>query len=213
MHSARDTTDASVHWNALYRTKRTDEMSWYQPFPTRSIELLLRSGANEESEIIDVGGGDSTFVDALLERGFRHVTVLDISCQALGRARGRLGEGERANGVTWIEADVRDANLPADGFDVWHDRAVFHFLTRQEDRERYLAQVTHALRHGGSLIIATFALEGPPRCSGLATARYDATGLAHALGDEFVLRESVTDVHRTPAGVEQAFTYAAFTRR
>ncbi|HSQ33104.1 MAG TPA: class I SAM-dependent methyltransferase [Gemmatimonadaceae bacterium] len=211
MHSDRNGADSSVHWNTLYRTKRPDEVSWYQPFPTRSIELLLRSGANEESEIIDVGGGDSTFVDALLERGFRHVTVLDISCQALEHARGRLGE--RADAVTWIEADVRDANLPADRFDVWHDRAVFHFLTREEDREQYVTQLTHALRHGGILIIATFALEGPARCSGLATVRYDASDLARVLGDEFVLRESVTDVHRTPAGVEQAFTYAAFTRR
>jgi ubiquinone/menaquinone biosynthesis C-methylase UbiE len=211
MHPTGDAADASVHWNSLYRTKRPDEMSWYQPFPARSIELLLRSGANAASEIIDVGGGDSTFVDALLERGFRHVTVLDISRQALERARTRLGE--RAAGVTWIEADVRDFKLPANGFDVWHDRAVFHFFTRQEDRERYVAQVAHALRPGGLLIIATFALEGPTRCSGLAASRYDASALAHTLGDEFVLQESVTDVHRTPAGVEQAFTYAAFTRR
>lgn len=211
MLSAEDGADASVHWDAVYRAKRPDELSWYQPLPARSIELLLRSGASEESEIIDVGGGDSTLVDALLERGFHHVTVLDISRKALERAQARLGA--RAEGVTWIEADVRDAGLPAGAFDVWHDRAVFHFLTRQDDRERYVAQLAHALRHGGILIIATFALEGPPRCSGLPTMRYDARSLAGALGDEFVLRESVTDVHRTPAGVEQAFTYAAFTRR
>ena len=211
MHSPSQVADVSVHWNAVYRAKRTDEMSWYQPFPARSIELLLRSGASQESRIIDVGGGDSTLVDALLERGFGHVTVLDISGKALERAQARLGA--RADGATWIEADIRDAELPESAFDVWHDRAVFHFLTRQDDRDLYVAQLARALRHGGILIIATFALEGPPQCSGLATMRYDASGLARAFGDEFVLRESVTDVHRTPAGVEQAFTYAAFTRR
>jgi SAM-dependent methyltransferase len=211
MHSPEESGDASVHWNAVYRAKRTDQMSWYQPLPTRSIELLLRNGATEESEIIDVGAGDATLVDALLERGFRHVTVLDISGTALERAQARLGA--RADGVTWIEADIRDAELPAGAFDVWHDRAVFHFLTRQDDRDRYVAQLASALRHGGILIMATFALEGPPQCSGLATMRYDASGVERALGHDFVLRESVTDVHRTPAGVEQAFTYAAFTRR
>ena len=211
MHSPEEPPDTSVHWNDVYRAKRTDELSWYQPLPARSIELLLRSGASQESEIIDVGGGDSTLVDALLERGFRHVTVLDISGKALERAQTRLGA--RAAGVTWIEADIRDADLPATTFDVWHDRAVFHFLTRQDDRDRYVAQLARALRHGGILIIATFALEGPPQCSGLATMRYDASGLALAFGDEFELRETVTDVHRTPAGVEQAFTYAAFTKR
>ncbi|HET7373857.1 MAG TPA: class I SAM-dependent methyltransferase [Gemmatimonadaceae bacterium] len=211
MDSSREVSDVGVHWDAVYRAKRTEEMSWYQPLPARSIELLLRSGASQESEIIDVGGGDSTLVDALIERGFRHVTVLDISGKALERARARLGA--HAKGVTWIEADIRDADLPEGAFDVWHDRAVFHFLTRQDDRDRYVAQLAHALRHGGILIIATFALEGPPQCSGLATMRYDASGLARAFGDDFVLRESVTDVHRTPAGIEQAFTYAAFTRR
>lgn len=203
--------DSKVHWEAIYATKRQAEMSWYQPFPARSIELLLRAGAGRKSAVIDVGGGDSTFVDALLEREFRDITVLDISSRAIERARARLGA--RADHVTWIEGDVRFADLPALAYDVWHDRAVFHFLTEPNDRTRYVAQVSRALRHGGTLIIATFALEGPPRCSGLAVTRYDASGLSRELGDDFVLRETLTDVHRTPMGVEQAFTYAVFRAR
>ena len=202
--------DDKVHWEAIYTTKRSSEMSWYEPFPARSIELLLRAGVDRDSAIIDVGGGDARFVDALLERGFRDVTVLDISAKAIARAQARLGA--RATGVKWIEADVRRASLAHHAYDVWHDRAVFHFLSQASDRAGYVAQVTHALRPGGTILIATFALEGPPRCSGLAVTRYDANGLARELGDEFVLLESLTDVHRTPAGVEQAFTYAVFRR-
>ena len=203
--------DPKVHWETIYRTKRPSEMSWYQPYPTRSIELLLRAGAGPESSILDIGGGDSTFVDALLDREFRNITVLDISSGAIERARARLGA--RASEVTWIEGDVRIVDLAAQAYDVWHDRAVFHFLTQPDDRTRYIAQAAGALRHGGTLIIATFALEGPPQCSGLPVTRYDARGLATELGDEFALQESLTDVHRTPAGVEQAFTYARFQRR
>ena len=203
--------DPKVHWESIYRTKQPSEMSWYQPYPTRSIELLLRAGVSLGSSIIDIGGGDSTFVDALLDREFRNITVLDISSGAIERARARLGA--RANEVAWIEGDVRFVDLAAQAYDVWHDRAVFHFLTQPDDRTRYMAQVAGALRHGGTLIIATFALEGPPQCSGLPVTRYDAGGLATQLGDEFALQESLTDVHRTPAGVEQAFTYARFQRR
>ena len=202
--------DPKVHWESIYRTKQPSERSWYQPYPTRSIELLLRAGVSLGSSIIDIGGGDSTFVDALLEREFRNITVLDISSGAIERARARLGA--RANEVAWIEGDVRFVDLAAQAYDVWHDRAVFHFLTQPDDRTRYMAQVAGALRHGGTLIIATFALEGPPRCSGLPVTRYDASGLATELGEEFSLQESLTDVHRTPAGVEQAFTYVRFQR-
>jgi SAM-dependent methyltransferase len=202
--------DPKIHWEAIYTTRRASEMSWYEPFPTRSIELLSSAGARRDSAIIDVGGGDSRLVDALLEREFRDVTVLDISAKAIEHARARLGA--RADAVKWIEADVRNAELPARAYDVWHDRAVFHFLTHPDERAAYVAQVSHALRPAGSLIIATFALQGPPRCSGLEVARYDASGLARELGDEFVMQESVTDVHRTPSGVEQAFTYAMFQR-
>ena len=203
--------DHKVYWEAIYSTRQPSEMSWYQAFPARSIELLARAGIERDSAIIDVGGGDSTFVDVLLERGFRDVTVLDISAKAIERARARLGS--RGESVTWIEADVRFAELPADAYDLWHDRAVFHFLTEPDQRARYVTQLTGALRRGGILIIATFALEGPPRCSGLTAMRYDASGLAGELGEDFVLQESLTDVHRTPSGVEQAFTYAVFRRR
>jgi ubiquinone/menaquinone biosynthesis C-methylase UbiE len=203
--------DPKVHWEAIYTTKPPAEMSWYQPCPTQSIELLLRAGAERDSAIIDVGGGDSTFADALLDRGFRDVTVLDISGKAIERAQARLQS--RAKAVKWIEADVRFANLQARAYDVWHDRAVFHFLTQPDERAGYVGQARRALRPGGTLIIATFALEAPPRCSGLAVTRYDASALARELGDAFVLQESLTDVHRTPAGVEQAFTYGVFELR
>ncbi|HTI65690.1 MAG TPA: class I SAM-dependent methyltransferase [Gemmatimonadaceae bacterium] len=203
--------DPKIHWEAIYTTKWPSEMSWYQPFPTRSIELLLSAGAGRDSAIIDVGGGDSRLVDALLEREFRDVTVLDISAKAIERARARLGA--RADAVKWIEADVRNAELAAHGYDVWHDRAVFHFLTQPDERAAYVTQVCRALRPAGTLIIATFALQGPTRCSGLEVARYDASGLARELGEEFVLQDSLTDVHRTPSGVEQVFTYAVFQRR
>lgn len=202
--------DPKIHWEAIYTTKRPTEMSWYQPFPTRSIELLSRAGAGRDSAIIDVGGGDSKLVDALLEREFRDVTVLDISATAIERARARLGA--RADAVKWIEGDVCAAELPAHTYDVWHDRAVFHFLTYPRERFAYVAQVSRALRPAGTLIIATFAPHGPARCSGLEVVRYDASGLARQLGDEFVLQESLTDVHRTPSGVEQAFMYAVFRR-
>lgn len=203
--------DPKVHWEAIYTTKRPAEMSWYQPWPTRSIELLLRAGATRDSAIIDVGGGDSTFAGALLDRGFRDITVLDISGKAIERAQERLRS--RANAVKWIEADVRFANLQARAYDVWHDRAVFHFLTQPDERAGYIGQARRALRPGGTLIIAAFALEGPPRCSGLAVTRYDASALARELGDAFVLQETLADVHRTPEGAEQAFTYGVFELR
>jgi SAM-dependent methyltransferase len=189
----------------------SDELSWYQREPLQSLMLLAEAGLGSESSIIDIGAGDSTLVDALLERGFRRVTVLDISGPALDRARARLGAC--APNVTWIEADVTRADLPVNAYDAWHDRAVFHFLVDPKDRERYVLAARQALRPGAMLIIATFARDGPTQCSGLTVTRYDADGLALEFGVGFELLRSMREVHETPTGSEQHFTYALLRRR
>jgi SAM-dependent methyltransferase len=198
--------ERKAHWEGVYASRQPTEVSWYQVEPTRSLELLRAEGAGSDTEIIDIGGGDSTFVDAVLAARLGRVTVLDISGAALARARARLGA--RAVEVEWIEADVTRVELPAQAFDVWHDRAVFHFLTRAEDRARYVATAAGALRPGGALLIAAFALEGPTRCSGLEVARYGPAELAWEFGEGFALERSFADVHRTPGGVEQRLTVA-----
>ena len=200
-----------LHWEQVYLSKRPDEVSWFQPRPARSLELIDAAGVSAGAAVIDVGGGDSTLVDALLSRGVGDVTVLDVSAAALERARLRLGD--RAAEVTWIEADVTSAELPAAAYDVWHDRAVFHFLTDPAERSRYVALAARAVRPGGTLIVATFAPDGPARCSGLEVARYDADGLAREFAEGFALTSKLADVHRTPAGVEQRFTYVSLRRR
>lgn len=200
-----------AHWETVYAKNHPAALSWYQPLPARTLELLAEAGAAPASAIIDVGGGDSTLVDALVERHWGPVTVLDLSATALARARARLGA--RAREVTWVEADVTRADLPAGGYDVWHDRALFHFLTDPKDRARYVATAAAALRSGGTLVIATFALDGPSRCSGLEVARFSPEGLAQEFGGEFALRRGFADVHRTPSGAEQRFTCAMLHRR
>jgi SAM-dependent methyltransferase len=172
---------------------------------------LITDSAGPEASLIDIGGGDSTLVDVLLDRGYRRVTVLDLSAAALERARTRLGS--RGDAVTWLEGDATRANLPPAAFDLWHDRAVFHFLTSEEDRVRYVRTASLALKPSGTLIMATFALDGPSKCSGLPVERYDAAALARALGHDFILQRALGDTHRTPAGSEQRFLYAVFRRR
>lgn len=203
--------DRKTHWERVYATAESSRLSWFQPRATLSLELIAAACAGPRSTIIDVGGGDSLLVDSLLERRLGHVTVLDVSPAALARARARLGA--RASEVAWIESDVTRAGLPPRAYDVWHDRALFHFLIAPEDRERYVAAATAALRPGGTLIIATFAPGGPTHCSGLDVVRYDPEGLARELGEEFTLLRGLGDVHRTPSGAEQHFTYAVFRRR
>ena len=203
--------EPKAHWNAVYTSKAPTELSWYQPQPARSLELLEQLGVRPESAIIDVGGGASTLVDALLERGANNVTVLDISLAALEHARARLGA--RASAVTWIEADITNAELPEHAYDVWHDRAVYHFLTDPDDRRRYADVAASALRSGAAAIIATFAPHGPTRCSGLDVVRYDSASLARALGHEFSLDCSIDELHHTPGGIVQAFTYTVLRRR
>lgn len=202
--------DRKAYWEGMYTSRESHAMSWYQQHPARSLQLIEDAGVGPGSEIIDVGGGDSTLVDALVERHSGHVTVLDLSRAALGRAQARLGS--RSREVRWIEEDVTRAQLPRDSYDIWHDRAVFHFLTERQDRDRYVATAAAALRPGGTLILATFAPDGPARCSGLDVVRYSPEDIAAEFDGAFTLLSAREHVHQTPAGAEQRFTYAALRR-
>jgi SAM-dependent methyltransferase len=197
--------DASQHWEGVYRTRQPDEVSWYRPHLDVSLELIERVAPDRGARILDVGGGESTLVDDLLARGYRDVTVLDLSATALAVAQARLGRS--ASIPHWQVGDVRDAALPAGGFDVWHDRAVFHFLTRPEDRATYVRQVARAVHAGGHVIVATFGPDGPLQCSGLEVMRYDPQGLHDEFGRRFRLLEHRIEQHRTPAGSTQQFVY------
>jgi ubiquinone/menaquinone biosynthesis C-methylase UbiE len=210
MHDSGD-RNPKAHWESVYGSRAPSEMSWYQLQPTPSLELLHQLGVGPSNAIIDVGGGASTLVDALLDQGLGKITVLDISSAALEHAKARLGP--RSAAVVWIEADITRADLGAAAYDVWHDRAVFHFLTDDGDRRRYVAAASRALRPGGAAVIATFSLQGPTRCSGLDVMRYDSELLARELGSEFVLDRSLDNVHHTPSGIAQAFTYTVLRRR
>jgi len=193
------------HWEKIYTTKAPTEVSWFQPHPETSLELIAGAGIDKEAQIIDVGGGASTLIDDLLTKGFRHITVLDIASAALERSKFRLGD--QANSVTWLEADITEVTLPPFHYDLWHDRAVFHFLTDAKDRRKYVSTLEGSLKPGGHLIIAAFAHDGPKMCSGLDTMRYSPQELHHAVGDKFRLLESVNELHPTPFGTEQKFTY------
>lgn len=200
-----------AHWQDVYTRKAATEVSWYQPEATTSLALIERAGLRPDAAILDVGGGASTLVDGLLARGFHAITVIDLAGAALDASRQRLGE--RARGVTWLEGDITRADLPAAAFDLWHDRAVFHFLTSPEARAAWHQQLMAALKPGGYVVLATFADDGPEKCSGLPVRRYSEAGLQAELGDGFELIESRREVHRTPAGNEQRFVYGLFRRK
>ena len=203
--------DTKTHWEQLYETKAPNQVSWYQAQPDMSLHFIHRTGVDKLSHILDVGGGASTLVDHLLAEGFQHISVLDISRTALHEAQERLGP--QAENVTWIEADITQAALPPTSFDVWHDRAVFHFLTDAESRRRYTDVLRHALRRDGHLIMATFALDGPTRCSNLDVVRYSSKALLGELGADFELVHCARETHITPSGREQKFIYCWFRRR
>jgi SAM-dependent methyltransferase len=192
------------HWEEIYRSKAPDAVSWYRPHLDVSLDLIARA-AESSSAILDVGGGESTLVDDLVSRGYRNVTVLDISSTAIEVTRQRLGPA--AKSVRWIAGDLRDVSLPDHAFDVWHDRAVFHFLTSPGDRELYVHKVRNAVRPGGHVIVATFGPEGPVRCSGLEVVRYDAGALHGQFGGDFRPIESTMELHYTPWGTAQQFVY------
>lgn len=193
------------HWNGVYATKAVDAVSWYAAHLESSLRLIRESAVDRDARIIDVGGGASTLVDDLLADGYRKLTVLDLADEALRAARARLGE--RASDVQWITGDITRVALPERSFDVWHDRAVFHFLTDASDRQRYVANVARSVRPGGRVIVATFGPQGPERCSGLDVVRYDAEQLHGTFGSRFTKLASFVETHETPWGSEQQFVY------
>ena len=196
--------DPAAHWQRIYETRRPTEVSWYEPVPERSLELIRATGIPLEAPILDVGGGASVLVDHLLASGYADVTVLDLSPAALEQARVRLGPLSRR--VTWIVADITTF-VPERRYVLWHDRAVFHFLLRPEEQRRYLAALRKGLAPHGHVVLATFGPEGPERCSGLAVQRYSAAALGALLGPGFQLRSSRIEQHRTPGGETQEFLY------
>jgi ubiquinone/menaquinone biosynthesis C-methylase UbiE len=200
-----DSTNRKDHWQRVYAEKSPLEVSWYRPHLDVSLELIEASGIEKSGRLIDIGGGSSTLVDDLLAAGYDEITVLDVSPRALHVARRRLGE--RATAVRWLEGDVTSVELGENRFDLWHDRAALHFLTRERERDLYIAQLNRAVAAGGHVVLATFAPEAPPQCSGLDVRRYDADELKNLLGEDWRLRRQRRQVHRTPAGSEQPFTY------
>jgi SAM-dependent methyltransferase len=203
--------NAKAHWESVYQTKRPDEVSWFQRDPAVSLQLIRRAAPDTTSAVIDSGGGASTLVDGLIAAGYQNVTVLDVAAAALAASRARLGSAGAS--VRWLEADVLAADLPTSGFDVWHDRALFHFLTGQADRTRYVEQVSTSVKPGGTVIIGTFADDGPTRCSGLPVVRYAPEALSEELGAHFELIDSTREAHVTPSGATQAFVYGLFRVR
>lgn len=197
--------DSKMHWEKVYSTKAPNEVSWYQPHLETSLALISRAAGANSASIIDVGGGESTLVDDLLARGYQTITILDISQTAIDVTKERLKE--LADRVQWIVGDVTRLKLPRGTYDVWHDRAVFHFLTGTEERQAYVRQVAHAVRPGGHVIVSTFGPEGPTRCSGLEVARYDADLLHEQFGARFRLLDSTKELHQTPFGTTQQFLY------
>jgi SAM-dependent methyltransferase len=208
-HRLKSAMREAAHWEKIYRTKAPDAVSWYRPHLESSLDLIDRAaGGSSSASIIDVGGGASTLVDDLLARGYRFLTVLDISPAALAVAKNRLGRA--AEKVLWLAANVTEASLAAHEYDVWHDRAVFHFLTAQKDRDAYVRQAIHAVKRGGSVILGTFGPEGPTKCSGLDVQRYNAQSLHQQFGEHFSLVESAMELHETPFGTTQQFLYCWF---
>jgi 2-polyprenyl-3-methyl-5-hydroxy-6-metoxy-1,4-benzoquinol methylase len=197
--------DRKEHWEEIYQRMPPEAVSWYRPHLETSIELIERVAGRRDASIIDVGGGESTLVDDLLARGHEHFTVLDISETAIETCKQRLGAA--ASRVRWMAADVTSAELECGGYDVWHDRAVFHFLTTTEQRVAYVQNVARAVRPGGFVIVSTFGPEGPTKCSGLDVVRYDAEHLHGEFGAHFRPVESREEIHRTPAGKVQQFLY------
>ena len=193
------------HWEQVYSTKKSDNVSWFQPHAELSTRLIRESCPQRDAAIIDVGGGASTLVDDLLDVGYAHVTVLDLSHAALTESRRRLGA--RGDSVRWMEADITRAEFEPHSFDLWHDRAVFHFLTALEDRIAYVRQVLRAVKPGGYVVMATFGSNGPTQCSGLPVMRYAPNELHAQFGGAFTLLAHEEQLHHTPSGTEQQFLY------
>ncbi len=199
------------HWDNVYTSKRRDEVSWFREHLDTSLEMILKTGVTKDAAIIDVGGGNSTLVDDLIDNGFVHLTVLDISKAAIETSRGR--SGSKSLGVDWIVSDITEAVFPNEKFDVWHDRAVFHFLTDADDRHKYVKTVRKSVGPGGHVIVAAFSLDGPLKCSGLEVVRYSPASMLNEFGDEFRLIESISEIHETPFKTTQDFVYCHFRKQ
>jgi 2-polyprenyl-3-methyl-5-hydroxy-6-metoxy-1,4-benzoquinol methylase len=197
--------DPKRHWEKVYGTKAPDAVSWYRPHLETSLALIERAAAGYSASILDAGGGESTLVDDLLARGYQNITVLDVSQTAIDVTKKRLGLV--AARVHWLVANITEARLAPGAYDVWHDRAVFHFFTASEQRSAYVRQVCRAVKPGGHVIVSTFGPEGPAKCSGLDIVRYDADSLHEQFGVRFRLVESSKELHRTPFGTTQQFLY------
>ncbi len=203
-------TTREDHWNAVYGARAEAALTWFEETPAQSLALIHHAGVTPEARVVDVGGGASRLVDALLDDGFTRITVLDLSVEALKVSQQRLGD--RAGRVNWIAGDITTWQ-PDGPYDLWHDRAVFHFLTEPADRAAYVLGLSQALRTGGVAVIGTFALDGPEKCSNLPVMRYSAQTLADALGNGFDLIESRVHRHLTPMGRTQSFVFGVFRRR
>ncbi|MCX6179362.1 MAG: class I SAM-dependent methyltransferase [Chlorobiales bacterium] len=200
------------HWESVYETKSPDSVSWFQEHALHSLQLIRQTGVPLSAPIIDVGGGASTLVDDLLTEGYSSLTVLDFSSAAIAAARHRLGS-ERSMKVQWLLANIMEVELAAHAYAVWHDRAVFHFLTAKDDRAKYVQAVMKAVKPGGYIIIATFAEDGPSQCSGLPAVRYRPDELQAEFGDSFALIQHDKESHTTPSGMIQPFLYCSFQKR
>jgi len=203
-------SDRQAHWQNVYKTRGEREVSWSQPSPEPSLGLIERFAPGTGDSIVDIGGGASRLVDALRERGYGNVTVLDLSEAALLSAKARLGA--EAGSVQWVAADVTKWQ-PPQAFDIWHDRAAFHFLVDTRDRHAYIARLYQGVKSGGHAIIATFALDGPEKCSGLPVQRYDHAALGRALGAAFEVVHHQPHRHVTPWGAAQSFQFSVFRRK
>ncbi|MBK3661989.1 class I SAM-dependent methyltransferase [Bradyrhizobium diazoefficiens] len=203
-------SDRSVHWQNVYATKGEAEVSWFQDSPATSLDMIRTANPDHGAAIIDIGGGASRLVDALLQDGYRELAVLDLSANALDAAKKRIGAA--ASTVDWIMADATTW-WPTKTYDIWHDRAAFHFLTDPRDRADYVERLRSAVAPGGHIIIATFALDGPEKCSGLPVQRHDSASLSAELGPEFELVEARSETHHTPWNSTQAFQFSRFRRR
>ncbi|MGF1532617.1 MAG: class I SAM-dependent methyltransferase [Bernardetiaceae bacterium] len=199
-----------IHWENIYQTKSLQEVSWYQPIPQTSLDLIADHGLPKTARIIDVGGGDSFLVDHLLNLGYQQITVLDISEAALSRAQARLGP--RADAVTWIACDIRDF-VPQQSYDCWHDRAAFHFLTATNDIHAYSKLVARSVGAGGYLILGTFSEQGPTKCSGITIQQYSPETMQAQFGADFMPLQFLQTDHPTPFGTHQNFVFGAFERR
>ena len=200
--------NTASHWESVYASKDVNEVSWFQAYPTQSIDLIQRSGIAKQSNIIDIGGGTSSLVDKLLIEGFESISVLDISSNALEISKNRLGK--KSKQVQWIIGDVLKADLPLHCFDLWHDRAVMHFLTNANDRQVYRSKVLASLKPGGFIAILTFAEDGPDRCSGLPVQQFSIDTLSHEFGKNVCLVAGEKHSHCTPGGMEQRFLSCLF---